>query len=158
MKNIKIEIKWALIFIGMMLLWMILERLFGFHDENIEYHPIVTNFIAIPAILIYVLALLDKRKNFYMGSMTYLQGLVSGLIITLIVTIFTPLTQYLTSTVITPDYFANVIDYSVKMGKMTQEEANAYFNLENYMVQATIGAPIMGIVTSLIVAIFTRKK
>ena len=158
MKNIKIEIKWALIFIGMMLLWMILERLFGFHDENIEYHPIVTNFIAIPAILIYVLALLDKRKNFYLGSMTYLQGLVSGLIITLIVTIFTPLTQYLTSTVITPDYFANVIDYSVKMGKMTQEEANAYFNLENYMVQATIGAPIMGIVTSLIVAIFTRKK
>lgn len=158
MKNIKIEIKWAFIFIAMMLVWMVLERLFGFHDENIEYHPIVTNFVAIPAILIYVFALLDKRKNFYMGSMTYLQGLVSGFIITLIVTIFTPLTQYLTSTVITPDYFDNMIDYSVKIGNMTQKDAEAYFNLESYIMQSTIGAPIMGIITTLIVAIFTRKK
>jgi|GEM_PF-3391608 len=29
MKNIKIEIKWALIFVGMMLAWMVLEKSLG---------------------------------------------------------------------------------------------------------------------------------
>lgn len=117
-----------------------------------------TNFIIIPTIIIYVLALLDKRKNVYNGIMTYKQGLISGLIIALIVTILSPLTQYITSTIITPDYFSNVIKYVVNEGEMNQIEAENYFNLKSYIIQALIGAPIMGIVTTVIVAIFTRRK
>jgi hypothetical protein len=107
----------------MMLLWMVMERIVGLHDVHIDKHPIYTNFVAIPAIIVYVLALLDKRKNFYDGKMTYMQGFISGIIISIIVTIFSPLTQYITSTIITPDYFANVINYSVSQGMMTQTEA-----------------------------------
>lgn len=103
MNTYRIEIKWALIFVAMMLLWMVMERLAGFHDTHIDKHAIVTNLIAIPAIAIYVLALLDKRKNFYGGYMSYKQGFISGLIITLIVTLFTPLIQFVTSTIISPD-------------------------------------------------------
>lgn len=158
MKNVKIEIKWALIFVLMMLVWMVFERLFGLHDTYIEKHPVFTNFVAIPSIAIYVLALMDKRDNFYQGRMTYLQGLVSGLIITLIVTIFSPLTQVITSLVITPHYFQNAIDFAVSDGKMTQTEAENYFNLKSYIIQGLIGAPVMGLLTSLVVAIFTRKK
>lgn len=158
MKKIKIEIKWAIIFIVMMLLWMVLERLVGLHDKHIDKHMIYTNIVAIPAILIYVLALLDKRKNFYAGSMTYIQGLVSGLVITLIIAIFTPLSQYITIAFITPEYFPNVIDFSVENGLMNQKDAETYFSLNNYIKQALIGAAIMGIVTSAIVAIFVRKK
>lgn len=158
MNKIKIEIKWAFIFIIMMLLWMFLERIFGLHDEHIHLHPIFTNFVAIPAIIIYVLALLDKRNNYYNGIMNYKQGFVSGLIITLIVTIFSPLTQYLTSTIISPYYFANVIVYSVNEGLMSQIEAEEYFNLNSYMILVLIGTPVIGIVTTAIVAIFTRKK
>ena len=40
---------------------------------------------------------------------------------------------------------------------MTQQEANDFFNLKNYIVEGLIGAPIMGLVTTAIVAIFTRK-
>jgi hypothetical protein len=158
MKNIKIEIKWAVIFTVMMLVWMLLERIFGLHDEHIDKHPVFTNFVAIPAIAIYVLALLDKRDNFYKGSMNYLQGLIAGLIITGIVTILSPLSQIITSLVITPDYFPNAINYAVSEQKMTQQEAEAYFNLPNYIIQGLVGAPIMGVFTSVIVAIFTRKK
>lgn len=158
MNKFKIEIKWAIIFTLMMIIWMFLEKLGGLHDEYIDLHPIFTNFIAIPAIIVYVLALLDKRKNFYNGIMTYKQGFVSGLIITIIVTIFSPLVQYLTSTIITPDYFINVIDYSVSEGLMSQAEAEEYFNLKNYMTQVLIGTPIMGIFTTAIIAIFTQKK
>lgn len=91
-KNYRIEIKWAFIFIGMTLLWMVLERLLGLHSTHIDKHPIFTNFIAIPAIAIFVFALRDKRKSFYGGTMTYMQGFISGLIITLIVSVMSPLT------------------------------------------------------------------
>ena len=158
MKKIKIETKWAITFSIMILVWMFIEKLAGFHSEHIDKHPVYTNFIIIPTIIIYVLALLDKRKNVYNGIMTYKQGLISGLIIALIVTILSPLTQYITSTIITPDYFSNVIKYVVNEGEMNQIEAENYFNLKSYIIQALIGAPIMGIVTTAIVAIFTRRK
>jgi hypothetical protein len=158
MSKYKIEVKWAVIFVLMTLAWMVLEKLAGLHDENIDMHPVYTNFIAIPAIIIYVLALLDKRKNYYSGAMTYKQGFITGLIITAIITILSPLTQYIISTFITPDYFSNAIGYAVSEGIMTKEEAEGYFNLSNYIVQVLIGTPIMGIITTAIVAIFTRKK
>jgi hypothetical protein len=41
---------------------------------------------------------------------------------------------------------------------MTQEAAENYFNMKSYIIQGLIGAPVMGLITSAIVAIFTRKK
>lgn len=158
MGKIKIEIKWALIFVLMTLVWILLERLAGLHDVNIDKHPIFTNFIAIPAIAIYIFALLDKRKNFYKGVMSYKQGFISGLIITLIVTILSPLTQYITSSFITPDYFNNAIKYAVENNLLSLQEAEGYFNLKSYIIQGLIGAPLMGIITSAIVAFFTKSK
>lgn len=158
MKNVKIEIKWALIFVAMQLLWMTIEKLTGLHDEHIDQHAIYTNLIAIPSIIIYVLALLDKRKNYYNGVMNYKEGFISGLFITLIVTILSPVVQYITSTFISPDYFANAIEYTVSEDKMTREAAEEYFNLKSYVTQVLIGTPIMGIVTTAIVALFTKKK
>lgn len=158
MSKIKIEIKWALIFVLMTLIWIFLERLAGLHDTNIDKHPIFTNFIAIPAIAIYIFALLDKRKNFYKGVMSYKQGFVSGLMITLIVTILSPLTQYITSTFITPDYFTNATKYAVENKLLSLQEAEGYFNLQSYIIQGLIGAPLMGIITSAIVAFFTKSK
>ena len=158
MSKYKIEFKWGVIFTLMLLVWMVLERIVGLHDEHIDKHAIYTNFVAIPAIIVYVLALLDKRKNFYNGIMSYKQGFISGLIVSLIVTIFSPFTQYITSTIITPDYFSNIIKHSVGEGLMTQTEAENYFNLKSYIFQVIIATPIMGILTTAIVAIFTRKK
>jgi hypothetical protein len=66
--------------------------------------------------------------------------------------------QYLTHTIISPEYFANVIEYAVDSGNMTREEAEGYFSLNNYMMQSTIGGLIMGIVTSAVVAFFVKKK
>ena len=89
--------------------------------------------------------------------MTYGQGFVTGIWISLFVTILTPLTQYLTSYWISPDYFDNMIAFTVAQGKMTQEEAEAFFNFNSYLMQSTIFAPIAGIITTALVAIFTRK-
>jgi len=158
MKKYQIELKWALVFVGMTLIWMIGEKLLGYHSEKIAQHEVITNFIAIPAIAVYVFALLDKKKNFYNGQMNYLQGFISGIIISVIVAAISPLTQYLTSVVISPEYFPNIIKYTVDNGKATQAEAISYFNLKSYITYGVIGALGMGAVTSAIVAIFVKSK
>lgn len=159
MKKISIEIKWAFIFIAMSLLWMVLEKLSGLHSTHIDKHMYLTNIFAIPAIAVYVFALRDKKKNYYNGQMNYMQGLFSGLIISLIVTLFSPLTQWITSVIITPEYFPNVIEYSVSTGyHATREEAEAYFSLDNYIKQSVMGAAMMGVITSAVVAFFVKTK
>lgn len=158
MKKFSIEIKWGVIFSVVSLLWMFLEKGLGWHDENIAQHAIYTNIFAIVAILLYVFALLDKRKNFYNGKMTWTQGFVSGIIISVVVAILSPLAQYITHEFITPDYFTNVIDYSVESGAMTREAAEEYFNLKSYIIQSFFFALVVGVVTSAIVAFFVRRK
>lgn len=64
MKNIKIEIKWAIIFSIMVLAWMVLEKISGLHGKYIDYHIYLTNLFAVPAICVMVLALKDKKKEF----------------------------------------------------------------------------------------------
>lgn len=159
MKNRKIEIKWAFIFIAMTLLWMVLEKLSGLHGKYIDYHLYLTNLYAIPAIWVYVLALKDKKKHNYSGQITYTQGFISGLIITIIIALLSPLTQWIISYVITPEYFPNVIKRSVELGYYkTTSEAEANFNYKNYAIQSSVFALIMGIVTSAIVMLFLQTK
>jgi hypothetical protein len=157
--NIKIEFKWAIFFSIAGLLWMLLEKLSGLHDTYIDYHIYLTNLFAIPAITIMVMALKEKKKNFYQGTISYKQGLISGIILTCIIALISPLTQYITTYLITPDYFPNVIKRSVELGYYnTIEEAKANFNYKNYAVQGAIGALIMGIITTAIAMLFLRSK
>ena len=159
MKKYSIEIKWAIIFIVMSLAWMVLEKLAGLHSTHINKHMYLTNLYAIPAVIVIVLALKDKKRNFYHGNMSYLQGLISGLIISAIVAIFSPLMQWIISYVISPEYFPNVIEYSLITGYYkTREEAEAFFNYKSYAVQSTIASLVMGAITTAIAMIFLRTK
>lgn len=157
MNSVKIEIKWALVFFVAILLWMLLERIVGLHDQYIEKHAIYTNFFAIVAIGIFVLALFNKRKQFYHGRMNYWQGVQTGLWLTFFIVILVPLAQYLTHTLITPDYFDNVSQLAVARKQMTASQAQAYFSLPHYIQLSVIMTTVMGLVTSLIVAFFTRR-
>jgi hypothetical protein len=158
MKSYKTEIKWAIIFAVMTLLWMMMEKLGGYHDKNIAQHAFITNFIMIPAITIYVLALKEKKNKDLNGQMTYKQGLMSGFILSVIITLLGPITQSITSLIITPDYFKNAIAITVEKGEMSQEAAEQYFTLKTYIIEGLMFAPIMGIITSLIVAFFVKSK
>lgn len=158
MKNLKIEIKWGVLFILSGLIWMVFEKAMGWHDVHLEQHATYTMFYAPIAIAIYVIALIDKKRNFYGGKMNYLQGFISGLLITLVVIIFTPLSQYISHEYISPEYFANVIRLSVEKGMMTQEVAEEHFTLMNYIHQSLMFAAFMGLITSAVVALFVRSK
>ena len=102
MNKYTIEIKWALIFVLMMIVWMFAEKIAGLHGSNIDQHALYSNFIAIPAIAIYVLAFLEKRKKDFNGFMSYGQGFITGLKISAIVALLSPVVQLL----ITVCYFS----------------------------------------------------
>lgn len=158
MQHIKIELKWAVIFSIMMMLWMTMEMVTGLHGVNMEYHPIVTNFVAIPAILTYIYALRSKKRNFYDGKITYKQSFASSVLLTVFITVLSPICLYISMTFISPEYFDNAILFSVENGFHTQESAEAYFNFESYLHQSLVGSLIMGLVTGAIVSIFIRTK
>lgn len=158
-RNPGIEIKWALIFSVFTLCWMLLEKWTGLHSRYIDYHMYLTNLFAIPAIWLMVLALKDKKKNFYQGRMYYIQGLLSGLLLSVLIALLSPLTQWVSSYVISPEYFPNVIKRSVELGHYKNTaEAESYFNYRNYAVQGAVGALIMGLATTAIAMIFIRTK
>ena len=158
MKTFAIEFKWALIFMVISLLWMVLEKLLGWHDALIDKHPIYTNLFAIVAIVSYFVAISDKKRNFYNCQITWTQGFLSGVVITIIVTLLNPVAQLITFEYITPDYFTNAIKYSIDNKVMSREQAQAYFNLKSYILQATLGGLSMGVITSAIVAFFVKSK
>lgn len=159
MNNLKIELKWSIIFSVMVLIWMLLEKLSGLHGKYIDYHLYLTNLFAIPAIVVMVLALKDKQKNFFSGQMRYKQGLVSGFILSCLIAMLSPVTQWITTYVITPEYFPNVIKRSVEMGYFqTLAEAEANFNYQNYAIQGAMSALIMGVLTTAIAMIFLQPK
>lgn len=159
MKKLKVEIKWAILFSIMTLVWMVLEKLSGLHSNYIDYHLYLTNLFAIPAIWFMVMALQEKKKVYYDGQMSFKQGFISGLILSVIIALLSPLTQWIISYVISPEYFPNVIKRSVEIGYFkSTAEAEANFNYSNYAKQGAIGALIMGIVTTAIAMIFIRSK
>lgn len=157
MGNRKIEIKWAIIFTIATLLWMCFEKAMGWHSNKIADHATMTNFFAIIAIGIYVFALLNKRKAYYNGFITWKQGFISGVILSLFVMLLNPLAGLLIHKVISPEYFPNVIAYAIESGQSTKAEAEAYFNLTSYLIQGAVFSLIIGIITGAIVSIFVKK-
>jgi hypothetical protein len=152
MQKFTVEIKWGIIFIISGLLWVWLEKLFGLHDVYVAQHPLYTNLFGIIAVTLFVFALLEKRRKFFNGTMTWKEGFTSGVIMTIVITLLSPLAQYITYTLITPEYFDNIIEHTLQNTPMNREEAENYFSLRSYILQATFGALTMGVVTSAIAA------
>lgn len=158
MEKRSIEIKWGIIFTLAMLLWMYGERIAGLHDERIAKHAFVSGFFAIVAIAIYLFALYDKRKNYYHGFMSWKKGFFSGLFLTLVVVLLSPIAQYLTSRFISPEFFPNIIRYSVETDEMTRAQAEEHFSLLNYTIISAVFAIISGVLTSAVAALLVRKR
>lgn len=158
MKNFSIEIKWSIIFVSVYLLWMVFEKMVGWHGEHIDKHALYTNIFGIIALGIYILALRDKRNNFFNGIMTWRQGFITGIVLTIIITAVSPLSQYIFATYISPEYFNNMIELSENSIRMNREQAEAYFNLKSYIIQAVFSALVMGIGTAALAALIIRNN
>ncbi len=152
----KLEIKWGVIFAAMQLIWITLEFAVGLHDKHISWHPTISNFIAIPSIIIMVLAIREKRAVLD-GKITLGKAFLCGLGVSVIVAILSPLVQIIFFRLINPNFFTSMIKHAIESGQATLEQTQANFNLSNYLMLGAIGSIVMGAITSLIIAAIIKK-
>lgn len=157
MRNFAIEIKWAVIFTLLYIVWMFGEKTVGLHDVYIN-KPFYSYLFAIPALVVYILALTEKKTKYFQGSMSWQQGFISGIFLSLFIAVMSPISQFITYKIISPDFFATMIQYQVGKNAMTEFIANANFNLSSSMKRAVSDAMSMGILASAIVALFVKTK
>ncbi|WP_109696581.1 DUF4199 domain-containing protein [Chitinophaga deserti] len=158
MKKSKIEIKWALISAAMYLLWMLLEKLTGLHDKYLEQQQYITALILFPSFIIYVLALSDKKRTTYSGSITYKQSFLSGCLLSVYIVVLSPVNQLITHYLISPDYFENITSYTVQKGILTKVQAIQQFNIGNYIITGLVAGLITGVIFSAIISFFIKSK
>lgn len=158
MKKFAIEIKWAIQFSLLSLVWMIIEKSTGLHDEYISKQAIYTNLFGIIAIAVYFLALRDKKKHYFDGQMDFKQGFISGIILSFIVAMLSPIVQYITFTYITPHFFETIKAYVISHKIQTPAQADTFFSMKSYMIQGIFGALSMGVITSALVALLLKTK
>lgn len=158
MGKFEIELLWGFFFANAIVIWAILEKTFGLYNNSIAYYGIYTNLFAIVAIALYVVALYRKKIDYYNGKMTWRQGFVAGVYMTVVITVLSPICQYIIHKFIAPELLPNLIAYKVGSGYLSLEAAQKYFNLESYIYQSSSFALSTGVVTSAITAYFVRTK
>lgn len=96
-------------------LWLLLEYFLGLHTTNIDYHPLVSwLFIVIVGVGINW-ALKAKRDRYFGGKITFFQAFKTGLFITLVMTIVSPLMHFFYTVMVNPMYFDTMLAHSQQM-------------------------------------------
>ncbi|MFM8394748.1 MAG: DUF4199 domain-containing protein [Acidobacteriota bacterium] len=153
----RVEIKWGLIFSIVSLIWVAGEYLIGLHDRYIANHAILTNLFFFPAVLMMYLAIREKRQALG-GRIGFIEALLSGIGVSVIVALLSPAVQYIFSKWINPGFFEKMIEYAVSTGKLPLELARQHFNLKQYMLMSSMGAIGAGGMTSLVLAWLMRTR
>ncbi len=157
MKSFLPEVGYGLVLGLATLVWISLEFAVGLHTKYISYHGIVTNFFAVIPIYLMWRALKHRRDVLEGGQILWWQGLMSGMIISVVAGALGGPMIWIFIKFVNPNFFAAMIEYLVKTGYYAKSEhAEAYFNLAGYAIQATLGPVILGFFTSVILTAIAR--
>ena len=154
----KLELKWGAILFFTTMLWMIFEKLMGWHDERIAEHANYSMIYDVLFVTVYALAFWDKRRKASTDSFPWKNGFKFGMIMTSIVTLLSPLIQTVTHKLISPDFFSNIIELAVKHRLMTLNEAQNQFNLNNYILENIIGTFVLGTISAIVLALLFKRN
>lgn len=162
MKDLKIEFRWGIIFSLVLMVWMAIEKnVLGWHNEYISgqlmNHFVVTILLYV---IVFYLALRQKREHTYHGKISYKRVFLSGAIISVVIALLAPLSQFFIYHYISPHYFDNMIEYYTHKEKfaMTQEGAEKFFNMTSFIFsEAGIGLSL-GFVVSAALGFVLRTK
>src|SRR5690625_3930153 len=102
MYKFRIEIKWALILMIVSLAWKGMENRVGLHGPRIDQQMKYSLIYGAVACIIYTMALRDKKHNLYNGLMNWQQGFISGVIRSVRIALFGPVSQMIVRRIIAP--------------------------------------------------------
>ncbi|MDD3003868.1 DUF4199 domain-containing protein [Flavobacterium sp.] len=157
MKKFGIEIKWGIRYAFLWILWLFIEKSSGYYEAKISDHALYSMLFTFIIIFVYYVAIKEKKNDFFKGNMNWKQGCVSGIILTMVIALLTPFCQIIFHKAIAPEFFPNMIEYSISKGN-SAETAKNYFNLSSYILQSVFGVLSLGVVLSAVVALFLQTK
>jgi hypothetical protein len=157
MSKFKIEFKWAIYYTFLGIMWFQLEKYLGFHDKNIANQPVFTNLIYIFIFGIYILFLIDKKKNYFNGIMTWQQGLISGLVLSVLAMILAPFSIYFKLKYVNPNFFEQMIHASTARG-IKLENAVTVFNMKAYITLGVVDCLSFGIIFAALASALVKTK
>ena len=158
MKKFTIEFTWAVIHTLTSLLWTVFEKSLGFHDKHIGSQMIFVWLFGIPAFIVYFFALKDKRNNFFNGVANWQRLFLSGVVLSVFVALMSPIAQYISLNVISPDWIKNSIDHYIQVKKMPAENAKLLFSHNGLLLQAISNGISTGVIISAVVALLLKTK
>lgn len=152
MGKIKLEIYWGFYLAFTFIIWSQLEKWLGFHSDKLFIQPIFSILITIPFSILYYRALYLKKKNDYNNQITFQQSFISSLFITGVFALFLPAALYFSLKYISPDLMKNFIQASIKSGKITLKEAEAYYNFKSLLLMNYSSLLPIGIIIGYLVS------
>ncbi|NHN24180.1 DUF4199 domain-containing protein [Flavobacterium jejuense] len=156
-QTFKIEIKWAILYSIAYTIWMYFESRMGWHSEKVGLEPLY-NLLFLPiSITLIGLAIFDKKRNHYKNEMDWKKGFVSGIIVSVLITVLNPVVLYITYNYISPGFFENAIKAAVSEG-FPLERAKAQYNLNTAISNSVFDKLSFGVVISAAVSYFIRTK
>lgn len=157
MKKFAIEIKWGIRYAFLWILWLFIEKSSGYYNEKIADHALYSALFTFIILFVYYVAIKEKKNDFFKGEMSWKQGCVTGIFLTIVMATLTPFCQIIFHKAIAPEFFPNMIEYSVSKGN-SREMAENYFNLTSYILQSIFGTLSLGVVISALVALILQTK
>ncbi|VXC25965.1 conserved membrane hypothetical protein [Flavobacterium sp. 9AF] len=129
----------------------------GWHNNKVLLEPLY-NLLFLPiSILLIGLALFDKKRNHFKNEMDWKKGFISGIILSVLITVLNPLVLYITHNYISPDFFNNAVNASVIEG-LPLEKAKARYNLNTAISNSVFDKLSFGVVISAVISYFIRTK
>ncbi|SEH65703.1 Protein of unknown function [Paenimyroides aquimaris] len=157
MNKIGIELKWAGIITAFTCLWAALKQALGYHKDFSN--------ILIPAIyyviltFLWAIAFVDKKKSLGKGAVwEFKSAFKFGLILTGLLTILSPIAQYIIYENISPDYFNNMIEYQMAKGRQTRESLELIHNINFAIRQGVMNSLSLGVIYAALYAWVFKTK
>jgi len=157
MNKFKIEFKWAIYYTFLGIIWFKLENYLGFHGEGVANQAVFSNLIYLFIFGIYILFLMDKKKNYYNGIMTWQQGLISGVVLSVLAMILAPFAIYFKLKYVNPNFFEQMIQASTKRG-INLENAEALYNMKAYITLGVVDCLSFGIIFAALASSIVKSK
>ncbi|GEM_PF-4682839 len=160
MSKLQTEIKWGVVWATAIFLLLCFEYFAGLQElPYLDWGMWVDLLgdVALPALAV-GLGLRQKRDQDWEGSMSWRQGFISGLYMTLVALPLSLAYIWAFVEIVNPNYFAVLVDFSVATGQSTQDAAQAYFNLRTYLFQTALNVVAFGVVLSAVFSLLLKTK
>jgi hypothetical protein len=129
----KLELKWVIIIFAVHIFWHILTRALGLYGDRSSYEELSLFVFAFVYALLMLLALLDLRSR-NKGYLNRRHGFSSGLFISFILVVLSPLMVAILAFGIQPDFFNIMISNSIANGEyLSYEAAASEYSYWNYV-------------------------